>query len=91
MMRIAVPGTRTVGIVCPAGMSPLTSSATGTVATSAARTAKPSICELRKKGRSAGEGTSSAVTLPSALSSGTVSPARSARTGASSAAMRSAC
>src|SRR5690606_9120283 len=69
MMRTAVPGSSGAGRPGAAATSPATGSVTGTpgaaAATSSARTANPSIWELRKRGRAAGAATSRATTRPS--------------------------
>ena len=91
MIRVAVPGASAGGSPGAAATSPTIGRATGAAATSAARTAKPSIWELRNGGRSMALRMASAVALPCASSSGRLSAAPRSRSGASSAATRSAC
>ena len=83
MILAAVPGARVRGPAWPAPISPTTGSSTGcsalAVATSACRTAYPSIAELSKLGSDMVATTSSAHTSPSASRRGT-STGASART-----------
>ena len=76
MMRTAVPGSSGAGTPAAAATSPATGSVTGASATSAARTAKPSICELRNGGSAIGDSTGDAVMRPSASASATRSVGR---------------
>ncbi len=91
MIRSAVPAMSVTGDARPAGMSPVTSSAIGTEVTSTARTANPSICELRKSGRSTSLRMSAAVTRPRPADSATGSLPSDSITGAISCSISRAC
>src|SRR5215212_3328726 len=71
MMRTAWPAPTSTGTTGPASWVPTTCKVAGAAATSADRTANPSMAELSKPGTASGARTSAAATAPSASASGT--------------------